>query len=74
MAAHRATYAARFNARGIHRPPRPACYVRPTDEQIAALPEPARSLAFTARAFHDSMTKTGPQIAALFASLTRGGA
>ena len=50
----RATYAERFNVRAIQRPEPTPVYVRPTDEQISALPEAQRALVYTVRGIHDA--------------------
>lgn len=52
--AWRTTYAARFNSRAIQRPQASPLYVRPTDEQIAALPEQMRGMAYLVRSLRDA--------------------
>lgn len=53
-----ATYAARFNRVAMERPARPAPpvrYVRPSDDELAAMPEPAQAVARAGRDLYDRL-------------------
>lgn len=69
MADHRAAFARRFNALAIQRPTPPPVYVRPTDEQLAALPPNLRDMALLSRSFHDAAAAVMPRVAAMLSSL-----
>lgn len=55
MPDHRATYAARFNTRGIRRPKPPRPYAPLTDEQIALLPVEAQRWARLSRDMYQAL-------------------